>query len=151
MKKNSGFTLIELMIVVAIIAIIAAIAIPSLLRSRIQSNESAAIGNLKDMVGANVAYHSANYQYTGAIADLTTPADGSPPFLDGTWDPAVAKSGYLFVLADGPGGAGADFIINADPEAMNRTGVKGFFTDTTGIIRWAAGAPATVADPPISE
>ena len=57
--KNKGFTLIELMIVVAIIAIIAAIAIPNLLRSRLQSNEAAAIGNLKTIVGAQTAFAAA--------------------------------------------------------------------------------------------
>ncbi len=142
MKKNQGFTLIELMIVVAIIAIIAAIAIPSLLRSRIQSNESSAIGNLRAVLGAEVAYHSANYAYTGSFDDLTP---DTAPYLEGTWG-EDAKSGYDFALAGDTG----DFQATATPETANVTGIKGFFVDSTGVIRWGAGA-ATADDPPIGE
>lgn len=140
--KKSGFTLIELMIVVAIIAIIAAIAIPNLLRSRMQSNESAAISNLRAVVGAEVAYHGANYQYTGSFDDLTT---ATPPFLEGNW--AVAKQGYTFALA----GGGTTFTCTADPEEMNVTGGKGFFTDASGVVRYANGAAATADSDPIGQ
>jgi type IV pilus assembly protein PilA len=70
------------MIVVAIIAIIAAIAIPNLLRSRMQSNESSAIGNLRTVIGAQVAYNAANSVYTTSFADLT---GATPSYLDGDW------------------------------------------------------------------
>ncbi|MBX3176765.1 MAG: prepilin-type N-terminal cleavage/methylation domain-containing protein [Candidatus Hydrogenedentes bacterium] len=142
-KSNKGFTLIELMIVVAIIAIIAAIAIPNLLRSRMQSNESSAIGNLRTIVGSEVAYHAANYVYTAQFADLT---GATPPFLDGTWD-GTTKSGYNFVL----GGDGNNFTANANAAAYGTTGSKGFFTDASGVIRFANGADATSADAPIGE
>ncbi len=142
MKKKTGFTLIELMIVVAIIAIIAAIAIPNLLRSRMQSNESSAIGNLRTIVGAEVAYHAANYQYTVDFADLT---GATPAYLDGDW--GVTKSGYDFTL----GGTVQSFTANADPSTMDVTGSKGFFTDATGVIRYAVGAAADATSTPIGQ
>ena len=142
MKQKHGFTLIELMIVVAIIAIIAAIAIPNLLRSKMQSNESAAIGNLKTIVGSQVAYHSANNAYSTDFASLT---GATPPFLDGDW--SVAKSGYSYTM----GGTVDDFTCNADPTTMDKTGSRGFFVDSSGTIRGADGAVADASSSPISE
>jgi prepilin-type N-terminal cleavage/methylation domain-containing protein len=142
MKKTAGFTLIELMIVVAIIAIIAAIAIPNLLRSRMQSNESSAIGNLRTINGAEVAFHSANNQYAIAFDSLTT---ATPPFLDGNW--AAAKSGYNFTL----GGTTTNFAANADPAEEGTTGNRHFFVDASGVIRFATGGAADNASTPIGE
>ena len=142
MKANKGFTLIELMIVVAIIAIIAAIAIPNLLRSRIQSNESAAISNLRAINTAEVAFHSANNNYTASFDDLTT---ATPPYLDGDW--AATKSGYDFTL----GGDANNFTANADPAEEGTTGNRYFFTDASGVIRWAEGGAATADSTPIGE
>lgn len=142
MKKTSGFTLIELMIVVAIIAIIAAIAIPNLLRSRMQSNESSAIGNLRTINGAEVSFHSANTQYATTFAQLT---GATPPFLDGNW--GAAKNGYTFTL----GGTVDNYTCTAEPTTRGTTGNKGFYTDSSGIIRYEAAAAATAASKPIGE
>lgn len=142
MKKNAGFTLIELMIVVAIIAIIAAIAIPNLLRSRMQSNESSAIGNLRTVNGAEVAFHSANNQYAITFDQLTT---ATPPFLDGNW--AATKSGYDFTL----GGAVSNFAANAAPNVAGTTGNRYFFVDASGVIRYSTAGAATVASTPLGE
>ena len=140
--KNKGFTLIELMIVVAIIAIIAAIAIPNLLRSRMQSNESSAIGNLRTVMGAEVAYHAANSNYAVTFAELT---GATPPYLDGDW--TKAKSGYNFTM----GGAATNFTCNGDPVTPGTTGNRQFFTDASGVIRYATGAAATAASTPIGQ
>ena len=143
MKKfNKGFTLIELMIVVAIIAIIAAIAIPNLLRSRMQSNESSAIGNLRTVVGSEVAYHAANYMYTADFADLT---GATPSFLDGNW--GGTKSGYNFVLA----GDANNFTANANAASYGTTGGKFFYTYSSGVIRYADGVDADASSNPIGE
>ena len=140
--KKKGFTLIELMIVVAIIAIIAAIAIPNLLRSRMQSNESSAIGNLRTIIGAEVAYNAANSIYAITFPEMT---GATPPFLDGDW--SKTKSGYNFVM----GGTTQNFSANGNAATYGTTGNRGFFTDASGVIRYANGADATAAGTPIGQ
>jgi prepilin-type N-terminal cleavage/methylation domain-containing protein len=126
MKKNQGFTLIELMIVVAIIAIIAAIAIPNLLRSRMNANESAAIKSLKTVSDAQGSYFSRNGAMSPDFATLTA---GDPPYLNGTWDAAIPRSGYLYnmIVPDN-----YSFTCDATPEVVDRSGSRAFHLDTGG-------------------
>jgi len=139
--KRSGFTAIEIMIVVTILAILAVIAIPNLLRARLQSNEASTIQNLRAITGAEGAYFAANGEYATAMTDLTS---STPAFLDHDFllEPL---SGYLFVF----GGDPLNYTLTADPISWGLTGNRGFYTDASGIIRYNVGATATAANDPL--
>jgi type IV pilus assembly protein PilA len=144
LKKAAGFTLIELLIVVAIIGIIAAIAIPSLLRARISANEAATIGDIRTVISAQAAYHSANSAFYGAISCLGTGAStciagyNGPTFLDPGMASLAPKAGYQrsFLMEPaptGPPGAAHVYCYQASPSS-SQTGVRSFAGDSSGII-----------------
>ena len=115
----------------AIIAVIAAIAIPNLLRSRISANESAAIGALRTLASAQTQYHAANYQYAAAIGDLHDAADIAAQYIDANLATGT-KSGYLFaVTAASPR---VEWSASADPEVSGSSGVRSFTVDQSGVI-----------------
>jgi prepilin-type N-terminal cleavage/methylation domain-containing protein len=152
-KSNAGFTLIELMIVVAIIAIIAAIAIPNLLRSRMSANEAGAAGAMRTISTAEVSYQAAGISLDatgvglyGTLAELAAPAQGQP-FID-TVLGAGQKHGYAFaaIAVDS-----TNYTCNADPLDPGRSGVKAYFVDASGVIRFTTdGTVASVASPPMT-
>ncbi len=142
--SRSGFSLIELLIVVAIILIIAAIAIPNLLRARIASNESSAAASVRSIATAQIAYNTAypTIGYAAALTNLGGPATGCSPssvtacIIDNVLSTG-AKSGYTFVSKgfSGSGGTNDSFVSSSAPVAFNQTGVRDFCVVTDGVLR----------------
>jgi type IV pilus assembly protein PilA len=150
-NKQKGFSLIELLIVVAIILIIAAIAIPNLLRSRIAANEASAVSSLRTLNTACITFNSTYGQFPAALTNLQSPASGNPTSTAADLvDQVLAagqKAGYNFSLTQGAGGT--SYQMTAIPITYNQTGLRAFFTDQSGVIRFNVGATADSSSTPL--
>ena len=142
--RARGFTLVEIMIVVAIIALIAAIAIPNMLRARVNANEASGIASMRTLVSALESFRANQtpVTYPPALTDLSA---ANPPYIDGVLG-AGAKQGYNFTYTRVNA---KQYTLTGVPQTANITGVRGFFANETGVLRVANPSPATVASPPL--
>jgi prepilin-type N-terminal cleavage/methylation domain-containing protein len=147
-RKRRGFSLIELMIVIAIILIIATIALPKLNRAKMYAHETAAIKTMQTIHTAQTQYQSQFGRFATSLTELGPPQSGQPgPQSADLIDNNLAtgeKSGYKFTVT----GNQAGYVISAVPVAYNSTGSRTFYSDQTMQIRQNYGPePATAQSP----
>jgi type IV pilus assembly protein PilA len=167
MANQKGFSLIELLIVVAIILIIAAIAVPNLLKSKMAANEASAVAAGRTIGTSNITYTSTyNVGFAGTLGALGPPAAGAPSssanadlidtvLAGGSGGAAITatKSGYTFNYVAGPSGAtpttaapNGAFSVEAVPVSAGSSGTSTFCLDQTNVIRKDPAGGATAAD-----
>ena len=161
-QYRRGFTLIELMLVIVVIMIIASIAIPSMLRYRLNSNEGAAGANMRTISTAEVAFQQATFidfdgdtegDY-GTLANLADPDGGgaTEPFIDQVLASGV-KSGYIYTIVVTPGTnlQQPAYECTATPQSVGQSGFREFFVNESGVIRFTAdGSPVDANSPPMN-
>jgi prepilin-type N-terminal cleavage/methylation domain-containing protein len=153
MRKQKGFSLIELLIVVAIILIIAAIAIPNLMRSKMAANEASAVGSLRTINTAEVTYAS-TYPDVGFTTLNNLGGAGGVATGAGLIDNVLSggnKSGYSFTLLPGNAVSNVNtgYTVTGNPQAAGQTGTRYFFSDQSGVIRYDPTTTATNASKPL--
>jgi type IV pilus assembly protein PilA len=157
-RRQTGFSLIELLIVVAIILILAAIAIPNLIQSKMTANEASAVQTLRDINTAESVYSiqfgaglSPDLKSLGGTSGTSTPS--SALLIPDPVAQTNEKDGFTFTYVvtanNGPGGTPSNYTVNADPTTPGSTGRRWFFTDETFVIRFNTSGSSTANDPSI--
>ena len=142
MRSHKGFSLIELLLVVAVILIIAAIAVPNFLKSRLRANEASAVASLRVINTAAVTY-SITFPDMGFPAQLTTLGGANPCSASSTQacliDDSLSqgnKSGYLFALTGDGAVPSVSYIVTGAPQVVGGSGQRMFCTDQTSVIHY---------------
>jgi len=154
--SSKGFSLIELLVVVAVILIIAAIAIPNFIQSKERANEAAAVQNLRNITTAEVVYSTTyGIEFSPDLLSLTgngVTVDQSHAALIDEVLAAGKKNGFLYTykpIKTDTLGHVIEYSVNADPQVPGSTGQRHFYTDQSGVIRENDSTTAGPSDPGI--
>jgi type IV pilus assembly protein PilA len=154
---TKGFSLIELLVVVAVILIIAAIAIPNFINSRMRANEASAVQSLRNICTAQMVYSTTwGVGFAGTLPKLAgngVVVDQNNAGLIDTVLAAGLRSGYVITLTPGTTdsqGTLLTFSLTADPQVPGTSGVRHFYSDQTSVIRFNPSVPAGPSDLPIN-
>jgi prepilin-type N-terminal cleavage/methylation domain-containing protein len=148
LRRRKGFSLIELLIVIAIILIIITIALPRLTRARMYTQEVAALAAIRTLHTAQTQYYSQYNRYATTLAELGPPASGSANAsaadMIGNDLANGKKQGYIFTVSGNQGG----YVVSAIPEVFNTSGTRTFYSDQNMTVHEHYGPePATQQDP----
>jgi type II secretory pathway pseudopilin PulG len=153
-KWQRGFSVVEVVVLVAILLVVAAIAIPNLLHSNLSGNESSGVASLRTLNAACANYSMLYGGYPGSLSNLG-PGDAANSTSAALIDAALAsgtKSGYVFTYTAGAIGIGGNVLsynITANPTTPGSTGRRRFFTDQSGVIRANRSGAADASSTPI--